>query len=114
MPLKHKHVWRPMKYHAQDLNRPHYVRLCSSIKSIRVCVLFIPILLDEGCTIAHPGSPGGLGVLACQNSPPSPQKSHHEGNRFGYAFLQYLHRNGSCNLTVGISSFHKDATFRPN
>ena len=113
MPLKHKHVWRPMKYHAEDLNRPLYVLLQQYQESI-VCVLFIPILLDEGCTIAHPGSQGGLGVLACQNSPPSPQKCHHEGNRFGYAFLQYLHRIGSCNLTVGIFLFHKDATFMPN
>ena len=97
MPLKHKHVWRPMKYHAQDLNRPHYVLLQQYQESI-VCVLFIPILLDEGCTIAHPGSPGGLRVLACQNSPPSPQKSHHQGHRFGCDFFQYLRQNDSYNL----------------
>ena len=58
-----------MKYHAQDLNRPLYVLLQQYQESI-VCVLFIPILLDKGCTIAHPGSQGGLGVLACQIAPP--------------------------------------------
>ena len=87
-----------MKYNAQDLNRPHYVRLQQYQESF-MCVIFIPILLDEGCAIAYPGSPGGLGVLVCLHSPPAVRKNLiTKAIVLDVIFFQYLHQNDSCNL----------------
>ena len=63
-----------------------------------VCVLFIPILLDEGCAIAYPGTTGGLGVLACQNSPPLSAKISSRRQSFWIRFFAIFAPNWQLQL----------------
>ena len=88
---RHNHVRCPMKNDGHGLKNQHQGSFMDAFHSDSVGRGWHPRVFSVAPR-------EGWGYLFAFIASRCPQKSHHQGHRFGCDFFQYLHQNDSCNL----------------